>query len=172
MKLENKGELRILYPEEGCKLYSQVNNSYYDFIYLGINANIEDYIEISENDIEGYEPKKEVEKINKKIEEMERENINMLSTTFELDFRVFELECIIEDGMNLYITANTADTKGRGKVMALTQYEIAKKLILLGEYDRFNMEYKLKRYKDKGVITEEQYNELISLMDANDLLEI
>lgn len=172
MKLENKNGLRVLYSENGYKLYSQKNNSYHDKVYLGINSNSEDYIEISEYDIEGYEPKKEVDKINKKIEEMERDNINMLSTTFELDFRVFELECIIEDSMNLYIEANTADTKERGKVMALTQYEIAKKLILLGEYDRFNMEYKLKRYKDKGVMTEEQYNELISLMDANDLLEI
>lgn len=172
MKLENKDNLIVLYPEENFKLYSQESNSYYDVVYLGKYDKVENYIEINIDDIEGYEPKKEVDKINKKIEEMERENINMLSTTFELDFRVFELECIIEDSMNLYIEANTADTKERGKVMALTQYEIAKKLILLGEYDRFNMEYKLKRYKDKGVITEEQYNELISLMDANDLLEI
>lgn len=170
MKLENKDNLIVLYPEENFKLYSQVNNSYHDVVYLGKYDKTENYIEVRIDDIEGYEPKKEVDKINKKIEEMERDNTNMLSTTFELDFRVFELECIIEDSMDLYKTATIA--KGRGKVMALTQYEIAKKLILLGEYDSVSMEYKLRKYKDRGVITEEQYNELIALMDANDLLEI
>ena len=55
--------------------------------------------------------------------------------------------------------------------MALTQYEIAKRLILLGEYNRFSMEYKLDRYKDRGIITEEQYNELIGLMDADEVMK-
>ena len=167
MKLENENGLRVLYPENGYKLYSQINNSYHDFVYLGINANENDYIEISEYDIEGYEPKKEVDKINKKIKEMEEENINMLSTTFELDFRVFELECFLEDSV---LFTNKLERGKRN--MALSQYEIAKKLILLGEYDEFNMKYKLERYKDRGVITEEQYNELITLMDLNEMMDM
>lgn len=167
MKIENKNGLRVLYPEDGYKLYSIANNTYNDYVYLAINANENDYIEISEYDIEGYEPKKEVDKINKKIKEMEEENINMLSTTFELDFRVFELECFLEDSV---LFTNKLERGKRN--MALSQYEIAKKLILLGEYDEFNMKYKLERYKDRGVITEEQYNELITLMDLNEMMDM
>lgn len=167
MKIENKGGLRVLYPEQGYKLYSQTNNSYHDIVYLGKNANPNDYVEISEYDIEGYEPKREVDKINKKLKLMEEENVNMLSTTFELDFRVFELEWFLEDSV---LFTNKLE---RGKrTMALSQYEIAKKLILLGEYDEFNMKYKLERYKDRGVITEEQYNELITLMDLNEMMDM
>ena len=173
MKIENINGVRALYPNDGYMLYSQKLNTYFKEIYLGKYDNLEDYVEVHIDDIEGYEPKKEVDKINKKIKEMEDENINMLSTTFELDFRIFELECFLEDNKLLSTNKLSINKLERGKRnMALSQYEIAKKLILLGEYDEFNMKYKLERYKDRGVITEEQYNELMALMDLNDMMNM
>ena len=168
MKIENINGVRALYPNDGYMLYSQKLNTYFKEIYLGKYDNLEDYVEVHIDNIEDYEPKKEVDKINKKIKEIEDENINMLSTTFELDFRIFELECFLED--NVLLSINKLE-RGK-KTMALSQYEIAKKLILLGEYDEFNMKYKLERYKDRGVITEEQYNELIALMDLNEMMNM
>lgn len=168
MKIENINGVRVLYPNDGYMLYSQKLNSYHKEIYLGKYDNLEDYVEVHIDNIEGYEPKKEVDKINKKLKLMEEENINMLSTTFELDFRVFELECFLEDNISLSI-----NKLERGKkTMALTQYEIAKKLILLGEYDRDSMEYKLSRYKTRGIITQDQYDELVALMDANEMISL
>ena len=168
MILENKNGLRVLYPDKNCKIYSQVTNSYHDLVYLGIYDKVEEYTEVKEEYIEGYEPKSEVDKINIRLEELKKENIDLLSTTFELDFRMFELECLIEDTM---VMSNINKERGK-RNMALSQYEIAKKLILLGEYDEFNMKYKLERYKDRGVITEEQYNELMALMDLNDMMNM
>ena len=94
---------------------------------------------------------------DEELEELQKENIYLLSTTFELDFRLFELEWLIED-------ATKTKLGDRGKTITLTQYEMAKKLILLGAYDRFSMKYKLDKYKNRGIITEEQYNELNEMM--------
>ncbi len=94
---------------------------------------------------------------DEELEELQKENIHLLSTTFELDFRLFELEWLIED-------ATKTKLGDRGKTITLTQYEMAKKLILLGAYDRFSMKYKLDKYKNRGIITEEQYNELNEMM--------
>lgn len=101
--------------------------------------------------------------IHDRVETLERENVDLLRSNFDLDFRVFEIECIIEDS-----TPATISLKGE-KNMARTQYEQAKKLILLGEYERADMEYKLGRYRDRGVITVDQHNELIALMDADEM---
>ena len=130
MKIETIKGVRVLYPNDGYMLYSQKLNTYFKEIYLGKYDNLEDYVEVHIDNIEDYEPKKEVDKINKKLKLMEEENINMLSTTFELDFRVFELECFLEDNILLSINKLSINKLERGKrTMALTQYEIAKKLI-------------------------------------------
>lgn len=112
-----------------------------------------------------------------KLMRLETENINMLATTFDLDFRVFELECLIEDSVyqmstieSCKLNINTKEMRGN-KTMALSQYEMAKKLILLGEYNREDMEYKLNRYLNRKIITQTEYDELIALMDASELLE-
>ena len=116
-------------------------------------------------------------KIESDIDGLKAENIDMLATTFDLDFRVFELECLIDDSVyqmspieSCKLNINTKEMRGN-KTMALSQYEMAKKLILLGEYNREDMEYKLNRYLNRKVITQTEYDELIALMDASELLE-
>lgn len=113
--------------------------------------------------------REEHEKLIKKIEILEEENIDFLVNMFEIDFRLFEVECLLMDDLPSSYTINKSKT--RRDTMARTQYEQAKKLILLGEYNRQSMEYKLSRYLQRNVITQEQFDELISLMDNDELTE-
>lgn len=89
-------------------------------------------------------------------------DLELMSSQFELDFRLFEIE------MNLDMPMMTM-MKG-AKSMAMTVYQQAKTLILAGKYDREDMEYKLGRYKDGKRITQDEYDELIALMNAHDLM--
>lgn len=55
--------------------------------------------------------------------------------------------------------------------MAMTVFQQAQTLILAGKYERTDMEYKLKRYLDKNRITKTEYDELIAMMDAQELVK-
>ena len=55
--------------------------------------------------------------------------------------------------------------------MAMTVFQQAQTLILAGKYERADMEYKLKRYLDKNRITKAEYDELIAMMDAQELVK-
>lgn len=107
------------------------------------------------------------------VSKIEAENVELLSSNFELDFRVWELEWLMEDILNTVpstvSTSLNINRKGEIKSMARTVYEQAKKLILLGEYDKADMEYKLNKYLTRNVITRAEYDELISLMEADEL---
>ena len=52
--------------------------------------------------------------------------------------------------------------------MAMTPYNMAKKLILAGSYERADMEHKLSVYVSKKRMTEAQRQELIQLMDEKE----
>lgn len=95
--------------------------------------------------------------LQERMVSLENENIELLKNNFDLDFRLFEIECIIEYSSPKII--NLKENKVR------TQYEQAKKLIISDAYERLDMEYKLSRYKDSNVITIKQYNELVVLMN-------
>ena len=101
------------------------------------------------------------------IEETANSSVNgdleLMSSQFELDFRLFEIEMNLDMPMMAMM---------RGvKSMAMTVYQQAKTLILAGEYEREDMEYKLNRYKAAGRIAVEEYEELIALMDARELVD-
>ena len=101
------------------------------------------------------------------IEETANSSVNgdleLMSSQFELDFRLFEIEMNLDMPMMAMM---------RGvKSMAMTVYQQAKTLILAGKYEREGMEYKLNRYKAAGRITVEEYEELIALMDARELVD-
>ena len=101
------------------------------------------------------------------IEETANSSVNgdleLMSSQFELDFRLFEIEMNLDMPMMAMM---------RGvKSMAMTVYQQAKTLILAGKYEREGMEYKLNRYKAAGRIAVEEYEELIALMDARELVD-
>lgn len=113
------------------------------------------------------ELEKENVALKNEIEETANSSVNgdleLMSSQFELDFRLFEIEMNLDMPMMAMM---------RGvKSMAMTVYQQAKTLILAGKYERENMEYKLNRYKEAGRITVEEYEELIALMDARELVD-
>ena len=108
------------------------------------------------------ELEKENVALKNEIEETANSSVNgdleLMSSQFELDFRLFEIEMNLDMPMMAMM---------RGvKSMAMTVYQQAKTLILAGKYEREDMEYKLNRYKAAGRIAVEEYEELIALMDA------
>lgn len=200
MIIENLNGLIRIISEDRNKITNKKREFYSDFVYLGKNDSIDNYEEVGreiwkhfveDNDTDFDILQEKIINNNLMITNLqellldtdfklmclETENINMLATTFDLDFRVFELECLIEDSVyqmstieSCKLNINTKEMRGN-KTMALSQYEMAKKLILLGEYNREDMEYKLNRYLNRKVITQTEYDELIALIDANELLE-
>ena len=109
------------------------------------------------------ELEKENVALKNEIEETANSSVNgdleLMTSQFELDFRLFEIE------MNLDMPMMRG-----AKTMAMPVYQQAKTLILAGKYEREDMEYKLGRYKTAGRITVEEYDELIALMDARELV--
>ncbi len=53
--------------------------------------------------------------------------------------------------------------------MIYTPYTMMKILILSGNYDREDIEYKASRYLKGKRITQDEYEEIIALMDADEL---
>lgn len=90
-------------------------------------------------------------------------DMDLLSNQWDIDFRLFEIEMALDVPMMATFKLKEADIMSR--------YLQAKTLILGGRYERSKMEYQLKRYLEAGQLTQEEYDELISLMDAREMLE-
>lgn len=97
------------------------------------------------------------------IEEVKASNVESLSYIFDLDFRVLELEY----AFNLPMAISTSS----GVLKDMNVYKIAKTLILAGEYEREDMEYKLSVHLKRNRITRDEYDELVALMDARELVK-
>ena len=95
------------------------------------------------------------------IASSEENDNELLAQSFELDFRLMEVECALDLPM-------AATFRLGGKAMAMTPYEMAKKLILADNYDRADMEHKLDVYVSKKRMTEAERQELIQLMDEKE----
>lgn len=54
--------------------------------------------------------------------------------------------------------------------MARSPYEMMRILILNKNYKREDIEYKAKRYLQGGRITQSEYDEIIALMDADEIV--
>lgn len=110
--------------------------------------------------------------IDKSIIDIKQHNVDMVATTFDMDYRLLEVEWALEDagitGLNLASILNL-DRKGANN-MALSRYEQAKIMILGGAYDKDTLTKQLTRYEQKGLITKAEYDELISLMEAKELV--
>lgn len=106
------------------------------------------------------------------VENIESQNVDIVATTWDVDYRLCEVEWVLEDagitGINLINTFNL-NMRGVSK-MALTRYEQAKIMILGGAYEKETLTRQLTRYLEKGLVTQEEYDELIALMEARDLV--
>ena len=84
-----------------------------------------------------------------------------------------EIEWALEDSGILVVAqaAQAFNLKNKGVgTMALSRYEQAKIMILGGAYVRETLERQLTTYLRRGYLTQTEYDELIALMDARDLV--
>ena len=111
-------------------------------------------------------------KNSKNILNLEEQNVDIVATSFDMDYRLLEVEWALEDAgltVSLINTFNLNNTKGVGN-MALSRYEMAKIMILGGAYEKETLTRQLTRYLEKNLVTKEEYDELIALMEAKELV--
>lgn len=103
------------------------------------------------------------EEVSVKTLKLHGQDIELTNSDLDLDFRIFELEMSIGLPINLNV-------KGM-RNMARSPFEMMKILILNNNYDREDIEYKASRYLQGKRMTQAEYYEIISLMDANELVK-
>lgn len=99
-------------------------------------------------------------------------SVDIIATGWDTDYRLSEVEWTLEDNgllSPMLFNINTKNIKG-GNTMALTKFEQAKIMILGGAYNRVTLTRQLDRYLEKRVITQSEYDELIALMEARELV--
>ena len=107
--------------------------------------------------------------IEERLLKLENTDIDIIATNWDMDFRICEIEWLLEDNI-MSVSIDKFNLKG-GNSMALSRYEQAKIMILGGVYNDTTLRKQLKTYLDRRYLTQEEYNELISLMDARELVE-
>ena len=107
------------------------------------------------------ENKKLEKQLDSAIEELNNTDVDLLAMDWETDYRLCELEWTILDTMKV-------ETLTENKVLEnriLSRYEQAKILIESGKYNKTTMEKQLTTYHNRGCLTDEEYNELMELMN-------
>lgn len=111
--------------------------------------------------------------LEERVISLESNSLDIVATTWDMDYRVCEIEWVLEDSGILVATqvAQTFNLKSKGVgTMALSRYEQAKIMILGGAYVRETLERQLTTYLRRGYLTQAEYDELIALMDARELV--
>ena len=111
--------------------------------------------------------------LEERVISLESNSLDIVATTWDMDYRVCEIEWALEDSGILVVAqaAQAFNLKNKGVgTMALSRYEQAKIMILGGAYVRETLERQLTTYLRRGYLTQTEYDELISLMDARELV--
>lgn len=118
-----------------------------------------------------------VEELETKNEELKQMDNELVATSWDMDFRMCEIEWALEDlGIGQEISTMSLEnniiknTKGSVSNMALTRFEQAKIMIIGGVYNKETLTKQLTTYLNRGYLTQEEYDELIALMEAKDLV--
>lgn len=115
-----------------------------------------------------YEIKDKEKTIVERVCLLEGNSIDLIATTWAMDDRIFEIEWFLED----IAIPNTNKFKLEVANMAgLSKFEQARILILAGEYERESFERQLRKYESRNLITKDELDILISMMDARELVE-
>lgn len=116
---------------------------------------------------------KPIPTVEERVASLESNSLDIVATTWDMDYRVCEIEWALEDSGILVVAQATQafnlKNKGVG-TMALSRYEQAKIMILGGAYVRETLERQLTTYLRRGYLTQTEYDELIALMDARELV--
>ena len=111
--------------------------------------------------------------LEERVISLESNSLDVVATTWDMDYRVCEIEWALEDSGILVVAqaAQAFNLKNKGVgTMALSRYEQAKIMILGGAYVRETLERQLTTYLRRGYLTQTEYDELIALMDARELV--
>lgn len=130
-----------------------------------------------------------ISRLNRENKALEEENLSLrqdLETTtltltdsdlalvkqnVDMDFRLMEVEFAL-DIPQAILSSNIKfkNKKGEVKSMARTPYEMMKIVILSGDYDREDYMHKVGKYYERGRMTKEEHDELMSLITADEVL--
>ena len=111
--------------------------------------------------------------LEERVISLESNSLDIVATAWDMDYRVCEIEWALEDSGILVVAqaAQAYNLKNKGVgTMALSRYEQAKIMILGGAYVRETLERQLTTYLRRGYLTQTEYDELIALMDARELV--
>ena len=111
--------------------------------------------------------------LEERVISLESNSLDIVATAWDMDYRVCEIEWALEDSGILVVAqaAQAFNLKNKGVgTMALSRYEQAKIMILGGAYVRETLERQLTTYLRRGYLTQAEYDELIALMDARELV--
>lgn len=111
--------------------------------------------------------------LEERVISLESNSLDIVATAWDMDYRVCEIEWALEDSGILVVAqaAQVFNLKNKGVgTMALSRYEQAKIMILGGAYVRETLERQLTTYLRRGYLTQTEYDELIALMDARELV--
>lgn len=98
-------------------------------------------------------------------------DLELVKQNVDMDFRLMEVEFALDIPQStLSSNINFKSKKGEVKSMARTPYEMMKIVILSGDYDREDYMYKVGKYYERGRMTKEEHDELMSLMTADEVI--
>lgn len=96
-------------------------------------------------------------------------DLELVKQNVDMDFRLMEVEFAL-DIPQAILSSNFKNKKGEVKNMARTPYEMMKIVILSGDYDREDYIHKVGKYYERGRMTKEEHDELMSLMTADEVI--
>lgn len=103
-------------------------------------------------------------------QELSKMDKDLVATTWEIDDRLYEVEWTLEDaGLGTTNPVTNLKMKGMG-AMALSKFEQAQIIIMSGDYNKSVLEGQLSKYVKRNIITQEEYDTLVSMMGAKDLV--
>ena len=98
-------------------------------------------------------------------------DLELVKQNVDMDFRLMEVEFALDIPQAILSSdIKFKNKKGEVKSMARTPYEMMKIVILSGDYDREDYMHKVGKYYERGRMTKEEHDELMSLMTADEVL--
>lgn len=97
-------------------------------------------------------------------------DLELVKQNVDMDFRLMEVEFALDIPQAILSSNIFKNKKGEVKSMARTPYEMMKIVILSGDYDKEDYMYKVGKYYERGRMTKEEHDELISLMTADEVI--
>ncbi|MDM0881713.1 hypothetical protein QTI60_05585 [Clostridium perfringens] len=98
-------------------------------------------------------------------------DLELVKQNVDMDFRLMEVEFALDIPQAILSSnINFKNKKGEVKSMARTPYEMMKIVILSGDYDREDYIHKVGKYYERGRMTKEEHDELMSLMTADEVI--